>query len=114
MERHATAFDGRTQWCKIMGRNLNVPRERRADGEGKHARRRNQKSAVFTHFLTHKFTLLSRVTVLMALLSLRFISLTQHPHATPMDCIQANQSNVLILNTMCGSCVTELQFFRYE
>ena len=32
----------------------------RADREGKHARRRNKKARYFTHFLTHKSTLLSR------------------------------------------------------
>ena len=42
-------------WCRILGKDLNVPRERRVDGEGK----RNRKSAVFTHFLIHKSTLLS-------------------------------------------------------
>ena len=29
-----------TQWCKILGKQLNVLSERRADGEWKHARRR--------------------------------------------------------------------------
>ena len=36
-----------TQWCKFMSKNLKVPLESRADGEGKLARRRNIKSASF-------------------------------------------------------------------
>ena len=37
-----------------------VVREARADSGGEHARRRNKKERDFTHFLTHKSTLLSR------------------------------------------------------
>ena len=55
----------------------------------------------------------SKGTVLLALLSLRTISLTQPPHATPMYCIQSNQSNDFIWNTMRRGSVTELKLFCF-
>ena len=36
-----------TQWCKFMGKNLKFALESGADGEGKHARRRNQNRGAF-------------------------------------------------------------------
>ena len=45
----------RTQWCKCL---LSVV-VRRAEGEGKLARRQKNKSETFTHFLLQKFTPLS-------------------------------------------------------
>ena len=56
--REKYAFQG-TQWCIILSNDLKFARESGADGEGKLVRRWNKKRAVFTHFLTQKFTTLS-------------------------------------------------------
>ena len=42
-----------------MSISLIFPRKSRPDGEGKRARQRNKSAALFTHFLTQKYTPLS-------------------------------------------------------